>query len=40
MTINTGAVGFSGWHKVRTDLSFKIENGNLLDMEVAEWDRG
>lgn len=37
--INPGAAGFQGFHKVRTALRFRVSNGALHDMEVAEWDR-
>lgn len=36
MCINPGAAGFQGWHIVRTALRFKIESGQLKDMEVFE----
>ena len=39
LTINPGAAGIQGFHTVRTALRFKIENGNITDMEVGEWDR-
>ena len=35
--INPGAAGIQGFHTLRTALRFKIENGKLSDMEVAEW---
>ena len=34
--INPGAAGLQGWQLVRTALRFKIENGELKDMEVFE----
>ena len=34
MTINPGAAGIQGWHVVRTALRFRIEDGNISDMEV------
>lgn len=34
MTLNPGAAGIQGWHTVRTALRFKIEAGELKDMEV------
>lgn len=37
--INPGAAGVEGIHHVRTALRFKIENGALHDMEVAEWQK-
>lgn len=40
LTINPGSAGFEGIHKVRTALRFRIENGNISDMEVGEFNRG
>lgn len=37
--INPGAAGIQGWHIVRTALRFKIENGEVKDMEVFELQR-
>jgi putative phosphoesterase len=34
--INPGAAGISGFHKVRTMIRFKIDNGKIFDMEVIE----
>ena len=34
MTLNPGAAGIQGWHTVRTALRFKIEAGEIKDMEV------
>lgn len=34
--INPGAAGIQGWHQVRTALRFKIENGDIKDVEVFE----
>ena len=34
LTINPGASGVQGWHTVRTALRFKIEGGEIKDMEV------
>lgn len=34
--LNPGACGIAGWHQVRTALRFRIENGNISDMEVFE----
>lgn len=34
--LNPGSAGISGFHKVRTMLRFKIENGKIFDMEVIE----
>lgn len=36
MCINPGASGLQGWHLIRTALRFRIDNGNLRDMEVFE----
>lgn len=35
--INPGAAGIQGFHKVRTAVRFRVENGALHDMEVGEW---
>jgi len=37
--INPGAAGIQGWHVVRTALRFKIEEGQIKDMEVFELKR-
>ena len=37
--INPGAAGIQGWHVVRTALRFKIEGGEIKDMEVFELPR-
>lgn len=37
--VNPGAAGIQGWHIVRTALRFKIEGGELKDMEVFELPR-
>ena len=34
--INPGAAGLQGWQLVRTALRFRIENGEVKDMEVFE----
>lgn len=34
--INPGAAGNHGFHKVRTMIRFKIENGRVFDLEVIE----
>lgn len=34
--VNPGAAGVHGFHKVRTMINFKIENGKLFDMKVIE----
>lgn len=39
LTINPGAAGVQGFHLVRTALRFKIENGEISDMEVGQWKR-
>lgn len=39
MYINPGAAGIQGWHVFRTALRFKIENGELKDMEVYKLSR-
>ena len=37
--INPGAAGIQGWHVVRTALRFRIEGGEVKDMEVFELPR-
>ena len=37
--INPGAAGIQGWHIVRTALRFKIEAGEVKEMEVFELPR-
>lgn len=37
--MNPGAVGKSGYHKVRTMLRFEIEGGTIKNLEVIEWVR-
>jgi putative phosphoesterase len=37
--INPGAAGMSGFHRVRTALRFKIEDSEIKEMEVGEWDK-
>ena len=37
--INPGAAGIQGWHVVRTALRFKIEDGEVKDMEVFQLPR-
>lgn len=37
--INPGAAGLQGWHVVRTALRFKIEDGQIKEMEVFELKR-
>jgi putative phosphoesterase len=36
IVLNPGAAGTHGWHKVKTLLRFKINNGKFLDLEVVE----
>lgn len=36
LTINPGAAGIHGFHKMRTAIRFKIENKKIFDMEVIE----
>lgn len=37
--INPGAAGNSGFHRVRTAIRLKIEDGRPFDLEVGEWRR-
>lgn len=37
--INPGAAGVQGWHVVRTALRFRIEGGEIRDMEVFNLER-
>ena len=39
LTVNPGAEGIQGWHLVRTALRFRIEDGQVKDMEVFELPR-
>ncbi len=39
LVINPGAAGVQGMHQVRTALRFRIEDGNITDMEVGEWEK-
>ena len=39
LVINPGAAGIQGFHVVRTALRFRIEDGQISDMEVFELDR-
>lgn len=39
LCINPGAAGIQGWQVVRTALRFKIEDGEVKDMEVFELQR-
>ncbi len=39
LVVNPGAAGLFGFHKVRTALRFRIDSGDIHDMEVCEWDK-
>jgi len=39
MHMNPGAIGLQGFHQVRTILQFKIAEGKILELQVAEWPR-
>lgn len=39
LTVNPGACGLQGWQIVRTALRFRIEDGNISDMEVFKLPR-
>lgn len=39
LVINPGAAGLQGFHVVRTALRFRIENGDIKDMEVFETEK-
>lgn len=39
LVINPGAAGIQGFHTVRTALRFRIDAGDIKDMEVFELDR-
>lgn len=39
LVINPGAAGIQGFHVVRTALRFKIDSGEIHDMELFEQDR-
>lgn len=39
LVINPGASGIQGFHIVRTALRFRIDDGNIKDMEIFELDR-
>ncbi len=39
LVINPGAAGLQGFHTVRTALRFRIEAGDIKDMEVFELDK-
>lgn len=34
--LNPGAAGIKGFHKIRTMLRFKLDNGKIFDMDVIE----
>lgn len=36
LTINPGAAGKHGFHKIRTIIRFKIESKKIFDMEAVE----
>jgi len=36
LTMNPGAAGVHGFHKMRTMIRFKVSNGNILEPEVIE----
>jgi len=40
LTVNPGAAGNYGFHKVRTAVRFVIDGSEMRDMEVGEWPRG
>lgn len=37
--INPGAAGIYGFHRVRTAVRLTVENGEIKDLEVGEWQR-
>ena len=37
--LNPGAVGVSGFHKKRTMLTFELQDGQVEQLKVIEWDR-
>ena len=37
--LNPGAAGISGFHKVRTMLKFTLNQGQISDLRVVEWER-
>ena len=37
--LNPGAIGKHGFHKVRTMLSFVLDNGHIKDMQIIEFKR-
>lgn len=36
---NPGAIGFHGFHQKRTMISFKINNGEISDVKIHEYDK-
>lgn len=38
--INPGAIGNSGWHRVKTLVRLSIEGSRMFDLEVVEFPRG
>lgn len=39
LTVNPGAAGQRGFHKVRTAIRLRFDGGEMHDMEVGEWPR-
>ena len=39
LTVNPGAAGVHGFHKVRTAVRLTIDGDQMRDMEVGEWPR-
>lgn len=39
MYVNPGAAGVMGWHPIRTALRFRLEKGDMKDMEVFNLER-
>ncbi len=39
LTVNPGAAGEYGFHRVRTAIRLTVEAGEMRDMEVGEWPR-
>lgn len=37
--INPGAAGMSGFHRVRTAVRLIVDDGNIKELEVGEWQR-
>jgi putative phosphoesterase len=36
---NPGAIGFHGFHQKRTMISFKLNNGEISDVKIHEYDK-